>query len=228
MVFHGAGEGHGGCDCTARANVVANMSQAVSANMSQAVSLADGFGGIMHLRNNLAKDTHQALPAWKGMLPQLKQLESFCSINERVERFLWTCVRNVDSEETMELFRAAIKGPLYEARWHEVVKWLSSMQQILWPLTVLWNEDKVSRWVDSDRASRPSQLEVELEESRSIFEASFWTTCDEMPRPRDDVARDCGRGLGCMRRHSVCEIGNRHAQVEAASWGHTVKPSRLG
>ena len=34
--------------------------------------MADGFSGIMHLCNDLARETHQALPAWKGFIVQLK------------------------------------------------------------------------------------------------------------------------------------------------------------
>ena len=79
----------------------------------------------------------------------------------------------MDSEETLELFRAAVKGSLYEARWHEVVKRLSSIQQILWPLTVLWNEDKFSRGVDSDGASRPSQLEAEQKQQQRAGISAF-------------------------------------------------------
>ena len=79
----------------------------------------------------------------------------------------------MDSEETMELFRAAVDGSLYEARWGEVVKFLSSIQEILWPLSVLWNEDKFLRGVDADGASRPSQFEAEQRQQQKSGITAF-------------------------------------------------------
>ena len=112
--------------------------------------------GLQHVIFNLCEDTHLALQHWAEFFKQLKTLESFLRVEERRQRFCWTCLRNTPLASRDSMFQRFSKS-LYEERWREVLSFLSAAVPLLPTLAVAWNEDRFTSGVDVDGISRPVQ-----------------------------------------------------------------------
>ena len=56
--------------------------------MPEALTVA----GLQHVVNNLCSDVHQGMKHWQAFHAQLKSLEALLRIDERRQRFAWTCL----------------------------------------------------------------------------------------------------------------------------------------
>ena len=75
------------------------------------------LAGIQHSVSNMSSDVHKSLSDWKEYYEQLKTLETFLRMEERRQRFVWTCVRGTQLAGHEFAF-SNFKGSLSGQRWH--------------------------------------------------------------------------------------------------------------
>ena len=120
--------------------------------MQHAIPIA----GMQHIIHNLNAEAHQHLSHWDTFYRQLKVVEALLRIDERRQRYCWTCVRHTPFVNTAYLFDKFSES-LYEARWREVMKFLLEVRPLLNVMRNTWSADKFARGVDAEGLARPDQ-----------------------------------------------------------------------
>ena len=92
---------------------------------------------------------------------QLKTLECFLRVEERRQRFVWTCLRGSPLAGHEHKFQRFI-GSLYELRWHEVVSFLKQAAPLLPILSRAWDESRYVHGVDFEGGARPQQAQSQM------------------------------------------------------------------
>ena len=116
--------------------------------------------GMQHVVNNLCADVHQGMCHWKAFHAELKALEALLRIDERRQRFIWTCLHDTNLEGLSFRFRK-FSGSLYEGRWHQVIMFLKQLKPLLSILARAWSKDKFIRGVNANGLARPAQAQAE-------------------------------------------------------------------
>ena len=152
-------------DAAARVDVVQPVvAEAVDANvqassvffMPEALTIA----GLQHIVNNLCSDVHQNMSHCTSFHGDLKSLEALLRVDERRQRFIWTCLQNSALEGQSFRFRQ-FSGALYEGRWHQVLQFLRAVKPLLSTLARAWDAEKYIRGVNSEGLARPAQAQAE-------------------------------------------------------------------
>ena len=110
--------------------------------------------GMQHIIHIVCQDMHTVMSGWAQLYEQLHKLHAFLSTKERVDRFLWTCVRNSPLEHRSTEVRG-LSRKLYEKMWHVVVSFLKKLMPGFNLLAVAWDSVKYRRGVDKDGKSKP-------------------------------------------------------------------------
>ena len=106
--------------------------------------------GMQHCVHNLLKQVHTTLEHWHEFWQDLKNLESLLNWPFRRRRFIVTCVRGSPFQHLEERFEGFSQS-LYEARWHEVAKFVGKVRPLLGPLRSVWDVQRFERGgVDED------------------------------------------------------------------------------
>ena len=116
--------------------------------------------GLQHIVSNLTADVHQGMKHWAHFFDNLKTLESLLRVDERRQRFIWTCLHGTALQGQGFRFRK-FSASLYEARWHEVVNFLKCLKPLLSTLVRAWDHDKFVSGVNAEGAQRPVQAQAE-------------------------------------------------------------------
>ena len=141
------------------ANVGAHETEAARGTvrfMPQAFPVA----GMQHIVDNLCSDVHQGMSHWSNFHSDLKALEALLRIDERRQRFVWTCLHGTNLEGQSIKFRK-FSASLYEGRWHQVIVFLKHLQPVLPILARAWDKDNYLRGVNANGALRPVQVQAE-------------------------------------------------------------------
>lgn len=128
--------------------------------------------GFQHIISKLSNDVHASLSHWVFFWDQLNALEAFLRMDERRQRFVWTCVRNTNYAGHEHKF-LRFKGSLYEQRWHEVVAFLGHVLPLLPILARAWDEAKYVRGVDEEGQARQGLNQVQQRQSEAVGLRSF-------------------------------------------------------
>ena len=118
------------------------------------------IGGLQHVVNNLCADVHQGMGNWAPFYSDLKAVEALLRVDERRQRFIWTCLQGTPLEGQSHRFQR-FKGSLYESRWHEVLGFLKQLTGLLPKLARAWDSQKYIRGVNLDGQARPAQAQAE-------------------------------------------------------------------
>ncbi|CAE7589529.1 unnamed protein product [Symbiodinium sp. CCMP2592] len=97
--------------------------------------------GLQHVVFNLLKEVHTTLPFWKPVFQDLKNVEALLNWKFRRNRFIATCLRGTPFASHEWRFENFTQG-LYEARWHEVAKFVNKLLPLLGTLRACWDADK--------------------------------------------------------------------------------------
>jgi len=109
----------------------------------------------------LNNDVHSSLSHWSVYYAQLKTLECFLRVEERRQRFVWTCLRGSPLAGHEHKFQR-FKGSLYEQRWREVVSFLKQAAPLLPILSRAWDESRYVHGVDFEGGARPQQAQSQM------------------------------------------------------------------
>ena len=114
--------------------------------------------GIQHVVYNLLKEVHVTLPFWKSVFQDLKNFEALLNWKFRRNRFIATCLRGTpfaSHEWRFENF----SQHLYEARWHEVAKFVNKLLPLLGTLRGCWDAAKFesAEYAQEDGAGAPPE-----------------------------------------------------------------------
>ena len=116
--------------------------------------------GLQHIVHNMSEDVHTSLSHWEEYMKQLKQLEALMRVEERRERFIWSCLRNTPHAKFEHRFER-FKGSLHEGRWREVVFFINAISRLLGPLATAWDEGRYVRGVDFEGKEREEQAKTQ-------------------------------------------------------------------
>ena len=100
--------------------------------------------GLQHVVFNLLREVESALPFWHAFFRELKNFEALLNWKFRSQRFVATCLRNTpfaDSQHRFENFNQS----LYEARWHEVAKFVAKVLPVLGILRATFDAQRFQR-----------------------------------------------------------------------------------
>jgi hypothetical protein len=114
------------------------------------------IAGLQHIVNNLSADTHKSLKFWEAFFSELKNLEAFQNVPDRVDRYLWTCLRGTRYQVFEHQF-ANCGQTLYEARWHEVMLFLKKVVKVLQTLILTFDRHKYASGVDTHGEQQTKQ-----------------------------------------------------------------------
>ena len=119
------------------ANVHAAQPQAAGGS-ARFMPRAFPIAGMQHIVSNLCSDVHQGMNHWSNFHSELKALEALLRIDERRQRFVWTCLRGTNLEGQAFRFRK-FSASLYEGRWRQVILFLKHLQPLLSVLARAWD-----------------------------------------------------------------------------------------
>ena len=150
--------------------VAREAAEAVGASffMPHALTVA----GLQHVVNNLCAEVHQGLNHWSAFHAELKALESLLRVQERRQRFVWTCLHGTQLEAQTFRFDK-FQGSLYETRWHEVLGFLRHLKPLLPVLSRAWDSAKYIRGVNLEGFARPVQARAEQAQNEQQGLAAF-------------------------------------------------------
>ena len=97
--------------------------------------------GMQHCVYNLLQEVHTALPFWRELWDDLKNLEGLLNWNFRRRRYIATCLRGTQFEGLADRFES-FNQSLYEPRWREVSKFLVSIEPLLPVLRSTWDAQR--------------------------------------------------------------------------------------
>lgn len=97
--------------------------------------------GMQRCVHNLLKEVHESLAGWKKFWEDLKNIEALLNWQFRRRRFIATCLRNTHLSCMEDQFES-FGGSLYEARWHEVAKFVMKLRPLLNALRSAWDARK--------------------------------------------------------------------------------------
>ena len=117
-------------------------------------------------------DVHSGLGHWAVFYKQCKVLEAFLRVEERRQRFVWTCVKDSPWHAWHSKFER-FAGSLYEERWHEVINFLRAVDPILEVMRLCWNCDRYVRGIDSDGGVRGTQARAQERQEAQAGLTSF-------------------------------------------------------
>ena len=117
-------------------------------------------------------DVHQAMVHWDTFHSQLKAVEALLRVDERRQRFVWTCLQATQLEALAFRFQR-FKGSLYECPWHEVINVLKQIKPLLSILARAWDAAKYVRGVNMDGSLRPAQAQAERAQNERQGLAAF-------------------------------------------------------
>ena len=136
-------------------------------NASSNQYLRNGYriAGVQHLSDNANSDSNRSMPHWDQFHRDLKLLESFVDEEHRRQRYIWTCLRRTRFSHFAKKFET-FSASLYEARWHEVVKFLKQIRTILVILCDTFDYQRYNAGVDADGAHVPEIVETRNRQER--------------------------------------------------------------
>ena len=114
------------------------------------------IAGLQHIVDNLLKDVHLHMQYWETFSNILKHYEALLRSDENRMRLRWTLLRGTRYEH-FEKRLLSWSASLYEARWHEVVKFLKKLIPVIEVLAIVWDEQKYR----SNLNARGEELEEE-------------------------------------------------------------------
>ncbi|CAE7581880.1 unnamed protein product, partial [Symbiodinium necroappetens] len=142
------------------------------------------IGGLQHVVNNLCADVHQGMGNWAPFYSDLKAVEALLRVDERRQRFIWTCLQGTPLEGQSHRFQR-FKGSLYESHWHEVLGFLKQLTGLLPTLARAWDSQKYIRGVNLDGQARPAQAQAENVQNQrqglSVFDPAKVTEAVQSP-----------------------------------------------
>ena len=130
------------------------------------------IGGLQRTVNNLTADVHQGMKQWSHFHTALKALECLLRVDERRQRFIWTCLQGTPLEGRGFRFQK-FKGSLYESRWREVLGFLKKLSNLLPTLAKAWDSAKYIRGVNAEGLNRPVQASAERQQNERQGLAAF-------------------------------------------------------
>ena len=116
--------------------------------------------GMQHIVDNLNSDVHQSMSHWENFHSDLKSLEALLRIDERRQRYVWTCLHGTNLEGQSFKSRK-FSASLYEGRWHQIIIFLKHLEPLLPILARSWDKDLYVRGVNANGVGRPAQAQAE-------------------------------------------------------------------
>ena len=175
--------------------------------------------GMQHCVCNLLKEVHNALEHWSGFWQDLKNLESLLNWPFRRRRLIVTCIRGTPFEHLERHFEGFSQS-LYEARWHEVAKFVRKLTPLLRPLRSVWDSRKFeAAGVDVEGGALPH-----APAGASAFDPQALTRCLQCPKFASYVClvnkleqvpeRLASWAEDCYCHERVCERLSQHKRHE--------------
>ena len=130
------------------------------------------IAGLQHVVNNMMADAHTSLSWWPTFHPQLENFEAFIRIDERRQRYAWSCLHGTPNAHLTSLF-ARFRGSLYEDRWHEVVSFLRKLKPLLPALARTFDVNRYNRGVDENGTVRPVQAAKQRQQEQNAGIQAF-------------------------------------------------------
>ena len=148
--------------------------------MPQALVIA----GVQHIVSNLSADVESSMSGWEEFHQSLKNIEGLLGMAERRRRLQWTCFRRRFDEHGAHFNH--FSASLYEARWHEVVNFLRSLQPLLPVLSLAWDESRYASGTDASGIPLPALRKISHQGiafspqklTTSLRSAFFWRYVD--------------------------------------------------
>ena len=98
--------------------------------------------GLQHVVDNVLSGVHMAMPHFEHFMKELRNIEAL--LRDRRGQFVMTCIVGTPHEEHKEKFMR-FGFSLYEGRWHEIIKFVQGLSQVLGILSKSWNEDSFGK-----------------------------------------------------------------------------------
>ena len=100
--------------------------------------------GMMHIVSNLLNEVHAAMPSWSDFIANMSELEKLLCKTPRRERFILSCIRGTEYEAFEHAFNHEFE-PMYDKRWHAVLKLLQRMEPVIGMLGCVWDPARYMR-----------------------------------------------------------------------------------
>jgi hypothetical protein len=97
--------------------------------------------GLNHITANAEQQVDDHMPDWKEFLLDLKALGQWAGCQDRLNRFVETCVDGTNYDRYKQMFQKKLPE-IAEWRWGTVHQVLEAVQRILPPLRMAWDPAK--------------------------------------------------------------------------------------
>ena len=178
--------------------------------------------GMQRIVYNLLKEVHTALPFWREIWEELKNLEALLNWNFRHRRYIATCLKGTAFEGMSSHFEAFSQS-LYEARWHEVANFIRKVEPLLPVLRSTWDSQRFQNADDNGAgdvrapagaaAFNPDRLSQSLWSPKFAARFGLLGKLETFPEQLAGWAEDCPcHGAACanMTQYKRCKLLKEH------------------